>query len=93
MLIKDKFLLKLTRESLLPQPIFSREKVKKVTVGMMMREGCRERIFREDLLRKFTVEKKERRMTVDKRKRKRRGNYQSSFPVRHPLPWMLVIPL
>ena len=40
MLMEVNFLLKLTRESLLPQPMFSREKVKKVTVGRIMREGC-----------------------------------------------------
>ena len=39
----------------------NREKVKKVTVGRIMREGCLYRIFREDLSRKFRVEKRERR--------------------------------
>ena len=32
-------------------------KVKKVTMGRIMREGCLQRIFREDLSRKFRVEK------------------------------------
>ena len=36
-------------------------KVKKVTVGRIMREGCLPRIWREDLSRKFRVEKRERR--------------------------------
>ena len=47
----------------------NREKVKKVTVGRIMREGCLYRIFKEDLSRKFRVEKRERRNCGPKNRR------------------------